>query len=87
MRSAPVWCREYRSGPSGSLGARRSAIGALALGMTGQVIYHLLAAAHTSRAPWPVAVVVSCLPVATLGLATGLTHLPRGSAGPLLPLT
>lgn len=62
--------------------ARRSAIGALSLGMTGQVIYHLLAAAHASRAPWPVVVLVSCLPVATLGLATGLTHLLRASDAP-----
>src|SRR6266536_4360134 len=42
--------------------AKWSAIGALALGMTGQVIYHLLAAAHAHRAPWPVVVLVSCLP-------------------------
>ena len=57
--------------------ARRSAIGALALGMAGQVIYHLLAAAHATRAPWPVVVLVSCLPVATLGLGAALTHLLR----------
>ena len=50
--------------------------------MTGQVIYHLLAAAHATRAPWPVVVLVSCLPVATLGLATGLTHLLRASDAP-----
>jgi hypothetical protein len=55
--------------------ARRSAVGALALGMTGQVIYHLLAAAHAARAPWPVTVVVSCMPVVTLGFGAALTHL------------
>jgi len=33
-----------------------SAIGSLALGMLGQVVYHLLRAAHASRAPWPVVV-------------------------------
>src|SRR6185437_7759699 len=49
--------------------AWRSALGALALGMLGQVISHLLAAAHATRAPWPVVVLVSCLPVATLGFA------------------
>jgi hypothetical protein len=54
----------------------------LAIGTTGQVIYHLLAAAHASRAPWPVVVLVSCLPVVTLGLATGLTHLLRASGTP-----
>jgi hypothetical protein len=57
--------------------ARRSALGSLALGMAGQVIYHLLAAAHAHRAPWPVVVLVSCLPVVTLGFGAGLTHLLR----------
>ena len=57
--------------------ARRSAIGALALGMCGQVIYHLLAAAHATRAPWPVVMLVSCIPVVTLGLGAALTHLLR----------
>lgn len=57
--------------------ARRSAIGSLALGMTGQVVYHLLAAAHAHRAPWPVVVVVSCMPVVTLGFGAALTHLLR----------
>jgi hypothetical protein len=57
--------------------ARRSAIGALVLGMSGQVIYHLLAAAHAARAPWPVVVLVSCLPVVTLGFGAALTHLLR----------
>ncbi|MGO9293922.1 MAG: hypothetical protein ACLP52_08590 [Streptosporangiaceae bacterium] len=57
--------------------ARRSAIGALALGMLGQVCYHLLAAAHAARAPWPVVVAVSCMPVITLGFGAALTHLLR----------
>ncbi len=57
--------------------ARRSAIGALVLGMTGQVIFHLLAAAHAHRAPWPVVVLVACLPVVTLGFGAALTHLLR----------
>jgi hypothetical protein len=55
--------------------ARKSAIGALALGMCGQVIYHLLAAVHAARAPWPVVVLVSCIPVVTLGFGAALTHL------------
>ena len=59
--------------------ARRSALGALLLGMAGQVIYHLLAAAHAHRAPWPVVVLVSCLPVVTLGFGAGLTHLLRAA--------
>lgn len=57
--------------------ARRSAVGALALGMLGQVVYHLLAAAGAARAPWPVVVLVSCLPVVTLGFGAALTHLLR----------
>ena len=61
--------------------ARRSAIGALALGMAGQVIYHLLTAAHATRAPWPVVVLVSCLPVVTLGFGAALTHLLRADPG------
>jgi len=60
--------------------ARRSSAGALALGMTGQVIYHLLAAAHAVRAPWPVVVLVACLPVVSLGFGAGLIHLCRAAA-------
>jgi hypothetical protein len=59
--------------------ARRSAVGALALGMLGQVVYHLLSAAHASRAPWPVVVLVSCMPVVTLGFGAALTHLLRAA--------
>jgi hypothetical protein len=59
--------------------AKRSAIGALLLGVTGQVVYHLLDAAHATVAPWPVVVLVSCIPVVTLGLAAALTHLLRVS--------
>jgi hypothetical protein len=62
--------------------ARWSALGALGYGMAGQVIYHLLAAAHAAAAPWPVVVVVSCMPVAVLGLAAALTHLLRAHPEP-----
>jgi hypothetical protein len=57
--------------------ARRSAIGALLLGMAGQVAYHLLAAARATAAPWGVTILVSCMPVVTLGFAGALTHLRR----------
>jgi hypothetical protein len=54
--------------------------------MCGQVIYHLLAAVHAVRAPWPVVVLVSCIPVVTLGFGAALTHLLRvAPAGDLLP--
>ena len=65
--------------------ARWSAIGSLALGMLGQVVYHLLSAAHATRAPWPVVVLVSCLPVVTLGFGAGLTHLLHGTAADDVP--
>lgn len=58
--------------------ARRSAIGALVLGMAGQIIFHLLTAAGRTRAPWPVVMLVACLPVVTLGFGAALTHLLRG---------
>jgi len=60
--------------------ARRSAIGALALGCLGQVIFHLLAAAHWNAAPWPVVVAVACLPVVTLAFAAALIHMTRADA-------
>lgn len=55
--------------------AKWSAIGSLGLGMAGQVIYHLLAAAHAARAPWPVVTLVSCLPVVALAFGAALAHL------------
>lgn len=60
--------------------ARRSAIGALALGTAGQVIYHLLAAAGWRVAPWPVVIGVSCLPVVSLGFGAALMHLLRAGS-------
>jgi DNA-binding transcriptional ArsR family regulator len=68
--------------PAARTFARRSALGALALGMTGQVIYHLLTAWHAAAAPWPVVMLVSCLPVLTLGFGGALTHLLRTTPAP-----
>jgi hypothetical protein len=65
--------------------AQWSAIGSLALGMLGQVVYHLLSAAHATRAPWPVVVLVSCLPVVTLGFGAALTHLLHGTVAEDVP--
>ena len=65
--------------------ARRSAIGALLLGMSGQVIYHLLADDGATRAPWPVVVLVSCMPVVTLGFGAALTHLLRAPVPEAVP--
>src|SRR3984893_9484557 len=47
--------------------AKWSAICSFALGMAGQVSYHLLAQAGAARAPWAITTIVSCLPVLVLG--------------------
>jgi hypothetical protein len=57
--------------------AKWSALGSLALGMAGQGVYHLMAAAHADQAPWPIVTVVSCMPVAVLGMGAALAHLIR----------
>jgi hypothetical protein len=60
--------------------AKWSAICSFALGMAGQVAYHLMAQAGMARAPWPVTTVVSCLPVLVLGMGTALAHMLRTDA-------
>jgi hypothetical protein len=60
--------------------AKWSAICSFALGMGGQVAYHLLVQAGESRAPWGITTVVSCLPVLVLAMGTALAHLLRGDA-------
>jgi hypothetical protein len=72
-----VWLRDTEVPGQARRFARWSAVAALSLGMLGQVVFHLLAAAGATRAPWPVVVLVSCLPVAVLGLAAALAHLMR----------
>ena len=42
--------------------AKWSAICSFALGMAGQVAYHLMAQARMTRAPWAITTIVSCLP-------------------------
>ena len=61
--------------------AKWSAIGSFALGMAGQVAYHLLAQAGAARAPWAITTIVSCLPVLVLGMGTALAHMLRADAG------
>ena len=60
--------------------AKWSAICSFALGMAGQVAYHLMAQAQMARAPWPVTTIVSCLPVLVLGMGTALAHMLRADA-------
>ena len=60
--------------------AKWSAIFSFALGMAGQVAYHLLVQAGAARAPWAITTVVSCLPVLVLAMGTALAHMLRGDA-------
>jgi hypothetical protein len=63
--------------------AKWSAICSFALGMAGQVAYHLMAQAGMTRAPWAVTTLVSCLPVLVLGMGTALAHMLRADAAAL----
>lgn len=71
--------RVWLSNSTGSDRAREfakwSTFGSLALGMAGQVAYHLMTAAGVTRAPWPITTLVSCLPVVVLGCGAALAHL------------
>jgi len=60
--------------------AKWSAICSFALGMAGQVAYHLMAQAGMARAPWPVTTVVACLPVLVLAMGAALAHMLRADA-------
>jgi hypothetical protein len=60
--------------------AKWSAICSFALGMAGQVSFHLLAQAGAARAPWAITTIVSCLPVLVLGMGTALAHMLRADA-------
>lgn len=55
--------------------AKWSAISSLTLGAAGQIAYHLMQAAGTRTAPWPITTMVACLPVAVLGMGAALTHM------------
>jgi hypothetical protein len=57
--------------------AKWSAIFSFALGMAGQVAYHLLAQAGATRAPWAITTIVSCLPVLVLAMGAALAHMLR----------
>jgi hypothetical protein len=55
--------------------AKRSAIGSLALGFAGQGAFHIMSAMGVTHAPWFVVLLVSAVPVVTLGLGAALAHL------------
>lgn len=60
--------------------ARWSALASLAVGAGAQVASHLMRAGGVTSAPPMVTVLVACVPVAVLGLATGLATLVRRDA-------
>lgn len=70
-----VWLSGIAPTELGRRFAMWSAIGSLALGMTGQVAFHLMSAAGMTKAPWPITTFVSCLPVVVLGCGAALAHL------------
>ncbi|MFE9323536.1 hypothetical protein ACIHDR_19475 [Nocardia sp. NPDC052278] len=73
-----VWLSgRIRSGRTRSY-AKWSAFGSLTLGAVGQVAYHLMQAAGVTVAPWPVTVLVACLPVVVLGMGAALAHMILG---------
>jgi hypothetical protein len=57
--------------------ARWSAVASLVIGAAAQVASHLMRSAGVTTAPVMVTVLVSCVPVLVLGLATGLATLVR----------
>ena len=71
---------EHQVSPRTRRFAKWSAICSFALGMAGQVAYHLLAQAGAVRAPWSVTMIVSCLPVLVLAMGTALAHMLRADA-------
>ena len=73
----PGWPAEHSISGRTRRFAKWSAICSFALGMAGQVAYHLLAQAGAARAPWPVTMIVSCLPVLVLAMGTTLAHMLR----------
>jgi hypothetical protein len=71
---------EHAVSPRSRRFAKRSAMLSFALGMAGQVTYHLLAGAGVARAPWAITTIVSCLPVLVLAMGTTLAHMLRDDA-------
>ena len=80
-----VWLRDSGVPDRAKDFARWSAFGALALGVLGQVAFHVLSSLHVEHAPIWVVVFVSCIPVGVLALAVALAHLmsnpPKAPAG------
>ncbi|WP_401001042.1 helix-turn-helix domain-containing protein [Agromyces sp. GXQ0307] len=69
-----AWLTKKSIDPAARAYAKWSTFVSLAIGMSGQVAYHLLSAAGVERAPWPVVVGVASVSVAVLGMASMLAH-------------
>lgn len=72
-----VWLSNRGQSPRARSFAGWSALLAMAIGLLGQVIYHLLTAWGYQRAPWQIVTLVACLPVLVLGAGATLYHLLR----------
>ena len=70
-----VWLATSRHSHRTITFASRSTITSLVVGGAAQVVYHLLSAAGYGKAPWPVTMLVSLVPVLVLGLASALAKL------------
>ena len=69
-----AWLTDRPMDASARRFAKWSALAALVVGGMGQVAYHLLAAAGVEHAPWPIVIIVACIPVAVLGMASQLAY-------------
>lgn len=69
-----AWLTKKNIDPSARSFAKWSTFASLAIGMSGQIAYHLLAAAGIEKAPVPVVVGVACVSVVVLGMASMLAH-------------
>lgn len=74
-----IWLGDHRSERARTF-ARRSSVASLVIGAAAQAGYHYMAAAHITTAPWPVIVLVACVPVLVLGLASALARLVANDA-------
>ncbi len=70
-----AWLTSATAATSTRRFAKWSALGSLALGMLGQVAYHVLETARYTTAPVWVTTAVACLPVLVLGMGAALGHM------------
>jgi hypothetical protein len=69
------WLTANRYSPRTVRFAKWSAFISLSVGFLAQAVYHLMASAGMTRAPWPIIVLVAGVPVAVLGLASALAKM------------